>query len=436
MKIAIIGTGISGLVAAWLLNREHEITVYEASGYAGGHTNTVPVRLAGRDWAVDTGSIVYTRRTYPNFVRLIEQLGVESKPTSMSFSVKCERTGLEYAGRSPSSLFAQRSNLLSPRFYRMLRDIMRFNREAKTLLTADVDMTLGEYVKRAGYSEVFLNHYLIPMGAAVWSANPNAMREFPARYFVEFFENHGMLSLRTDPQWRVIKGGSCRYVNKLTASFRDRIRLNAPVYSISRFPQFVKVTTRTGETDHFDRVVIAAHSDQALRMLADASSVERTILSAFRYQRNEAVLHTDSTILPASRRAWASCNYCVPLQPRQHVAVTYNMNILQGMEAPEQFCVTLNQSEAIDPSKVIRRIVYHHPVYNTEAVRAQSLHHRINGINRVHFCGAYWGYGFHEDGVNSAIAACRPLLSVDERDGAGDASAYRRDPPAAMAAGL
>ena len=434
MKVAIIGAGVSGLIAASMLKREHEITVYEAADYPGGHTNTIPVTLAGREFAVDTGFIVYNRRTYPNFVRLIEELGVKSKPTSMSFSVKCERTGLEYAGRSLGSLFAQRRNLLRPRFHWMLRDILRFNREAKGLLASDASLTLGEYVKKEGYSDTFVNDYLIPMGAAVWSANPDGMREFPARYFVEFFANHGMLSLRSDTQWRVIKGGSARYVHKLIADFRHRIRLNSPVYSVMRFPQSVKVTTRTGETEHFDRVVIATHSDQTLRMLADATTAEREVLGAFRYQRNEAVLHTDSRILPVSRKAWASWNYCAPKEPKQHIAVTYNMNILQGLDAPEQLCVTLNQSEAIDPSKVIRRIVYHHPVYSREAVRAQSFHNRINGVDRVYFCGAYWGYGFHEDGVNSAIAACRPLLSIDGRDGIASAPTYRRDH--LMAAGL
>ncbi len=432
MQLAIVGTGISGALCAALLAREHTITVFEAGEHVGGHTNTVDVELGGRRFAVDTGFIVYNDWTYPNFIRLLEKLGVATQPSDMSFSVRCERSGLEYCGSSLNSLFAQRSNILRPSFHRMIRDILRFNKEAPELLEgADESLPLGEYLDARDYSRGFLEHYILPMGGAIWSAEAQQMRSFPARYFVQFFKNHGMLSVSERPQWRVVRGGSQRYMQALTRGFRDRIRVRTPVVSIRRFDGHVEVTPKGSATERFDHVVIAAHSDQALAMLADASPAERAILGAIPYQPNEAVLHTDASVLPRRKRAWASWNYHLdargsdrrdpsdspgsrgsPESTRSpdsmgRVAVTYWMNRLQSLDAPEELCVTLNDVSRIDPARVIRRIQYHHPIYTVAGVAAQKRWNEISGARRTHFCGAYWGFGFHEDGVKSALAVAR-----------------------------
>jgi predicted NAD/FAD-binding protein len=408
MKIAIIGTGISGMVAAYLLNQEHDIAVFEANDYIGGHTHTVAVEQEGTTYAVDTGFIVFNERTYPNFVRLLQRLGVAPQPTSMSFSVTCERSGLEYNGTSLNTLFAQRRNLFRPSFYRMLRDILRFHAAALALLQSDAGVdTLGDYLITRRYSREFIDHYIIPMGAAIWSADPQQMNHFPVRYFVQFFHNHGMLRVNGRPQWRVIQGGSARYVEALTRPYRARIRLKCPVRSVTRSPNGVVVTLQCGKHERFDHVVIATHSDQALALLADPTDAEREILGAFAYQANDVILHTDTTLLPRRRRAWASWNYYIPREAHGRVAITYNMNILQSLQAPQPFCVTLNRGEVIDPTRIIQRMTYHHPVYTAQAVAAQTRHRQISGVNRTFFCGAYWGYGFHEDGVNSALAVCQ-----------------------------
>ncbi len=407
MRIAIIGTGVSGLVAARRLHRHHEVTLFEANDWVGGHTHTVDVELACGRYAVDTGFIVFNDWTYPHFVRLLDELGVDSQPSSMSFSVRCERTGLEYNGTSLNRLFAQRRNLIRPAFYRMLRDILRFNREAPELIGAgDDDLTLGEYLALRGYSREFIEYYLVPMGAAIWSATPPTMGQFPARYFVQFFHNHGMLSVNERPTWRVVKGGSREYVRELIAPFRERIRLRTPVAWIRRASTHVTVAPRNAEPQRFDHVFLACHSDQALALLADATPPEREVLSAIPYQENDVVLHTDVRMLPARPRAWAAWNYHIPPQPLQRVAVTYNMNILQGLPARDQICVTLNRSEVVDPPRIHGRFTYHHPVYDVNAVRAQRRVPAINGRRRTWFCGAWCGYGFHEDGVRSALDAC------------------------------
>ncbi|ADE13507.1 conserved hypothetical protein [Nitrosococcus halophilus Nc 4] len=372
MKIAVIGTGIAGNVAAYYLSQEHDITVFEANDYVGGHTHTHDIELDGRPYAVDTGFIVFNEWTYPHFIRLLKTLGVEFQPSPMSFSVKCERTGLEYNGTTLNTLFAQRRNLLRPAFYRMIRDILRFNREALQLLeVGDDHLSLGQYLAEQGYSQPFIEHYIIPMGAAIWSADPVQMHAFPAHFFVRFFHNHGMLSVNHRPQWYVIKGGSQRYVERLTAPFRDRIRLKTPVVSIRRYPGSVKITTAGGHIDHFEQVFLACHSDQALALLADASPLEREILRAIPYQENEAVLHTDAAVLPRQRLAWAAWNYHILRQNRGRVAVTYNMNILQSLPAPSPLCVTLNYTDAIAPERILRRMRYHHPVYTPGGVAAQ-----------------------------------------------------------------
>ena len=414
MKIAIIGTGIAGMTAGHLLHGRHELTLFEAGDYIGGHTNTIEVPWEGTTYAVDTGFIVFNDWTYPNFIALLDRLGVAHQPSDMSFSVRCERTGLEYNGTTLNSLFAQRRNLLRPSFHRMIRDILRFNREAVALLEeAGPGPSLGAYLKQQRYSEPFIGQYLLPMAAAIWSAGQATILEFPAQYLVRFFKHHGMLSVNDRPTWRVIAGGSSRYVESLVRPFRDRIRLHSPVESIGRFPQGVDVCWRDREgrreTDRFDAIVLACHSDQALALLAKPSPLEQEVLGAIRYQRNEAVLHTDRSLLPKRRLAWAAWNYHLLPQPPEHVVVTYHMNRLQGLVAPCEFCVTLNHSEAIDPAKVLKCIVYHHPLYSPQAVAAQARYEAINGQQRTFYCGAYWGFGFHEDGVRSAMVACRAL---------------------------
>ena len=422
MKIAIIGSGISGLTAAWLLHQSHEITVFEANDYIGGHTHTIDVDVDGEQLAIDTGFIVYNDWTYPNFIQMLERLGIGSLATEMSFSVRCERSQIEYNGSNFNGLFAQRSNLLKPRFHRMLQDILRFNREAVGLLEADHDsLTVDEYVTQRGYSKQFSDLYLIPMGAAIWSCPPETFGKFPVRFIVEFYRNHGLLSIRDRPQWRVISGGSKRYVEKLIAPFEDRIRLNTPVESIDREETGVTICATGSEDERFDHAIFACHSDQALRILGDtATMTEQNVLHEFPYQKNSAVLHWDDSVLPQRRRAWASWNYHIDGSPPdgqqesdgasgQSATVTYNMNILERLTAQRTYCVTLNRDEAIDPAKVIGKYEYHHPVYTTERRFAQQKHSALINHNRTSFCGAYWGNGFHEDGINSALAVCRQL---------------------------
>ena len=408
-KIAVIGTGIAGNLAAFRLAPEHDITVYEADSRIGGHTNTVDVVAAGKRWAVDTGFIVFNNATYPNFIALLDELGVESQDSNMSFSMRNERNGLEYNGASLNTLFAQRRNLLRPSFYRMLRDILRFNREALALLNEPSNtITLGDYLKKNGYSREFVDHYIVPMGAAIWSATPDGMAAVPAGFFVRFLYTHGLLSIDDRPTWRVIKGGSNNYVEKLVAGHRDRIRLNSPVQWIRRHPEHIEVKAKGAGVERYDQVFLACHSDQALRMLADPTPQERDVLGAIEYQKNEAVLHTDTSLMPRRRLAWAAWNYHIPAgagMSKGRVALTYNMNILQSLKAPVQFCVTLNHRQAIDPEKIIQVINYSHPIFTERAVAAQKRHRDINGARRTYFCGAYWRYGFHEDGVLSAINA-------------------------------
>lgn len=407
MKIAVVGTGIAGNVAAWRLAREHDITVFEADGRIGGHTNTVDVELEGRNWAVDTGFIVYNDVTYPNFIALLDELGVASQESDMSFSVSDRGSDFEYNGASLDALFAQRRNLLRPAFYRMLLDILRFNREAPSLLDRpDHGLTLGEFLREGNYSREFIEYYIVPMGAAIWSARPEMMERTPAHFFVRFFNNHGLLTVNERPTWRVIRGGSHRYVERLVAGHRDRIRLNSPVQWIRRYPGRVELKAQSAPPETFDAVFLACHSDQALGLLADPTPAEREVLGAIAYQRNEAVLHTDTRLMPKRRRAWAAWNVHLPERPDRHdgrVTLTYNMNILQSLQAPVELLVTLNDTASIAPDRVIRSFEYDHPVFDAAAVAAQGRHREIDGACRTYFCGAYWRYGFHEDGVVSAL---------------------------------
>jgi predicted NAD/FAD-binding protein len=406
MRIAVVGSGISGMVAAYRLCSDHDITVFESGSYVGGHTHTVDVQAEGRTYAVDTGFIVHNDWTYPNFVALLKELGVAWQPSDMSFSVRCEASGLEYNGTSLNALFAQRLNLLRPSFLRMVADILRFGSQAPALLAPQAaDLTLNDYLKEHGYSRHFIENYIIPMGAAVWSSRPADMLKMPARFLVEFFANHGFLSVNNRPTWRVIRGGSREYVKMLTAPYAARIRLDTPVVSLQRQPHQVTLRLKNGSVEHFDQVFIACHSDQALALLSDASPAEREILGAIPYQENEALLHTDTRLMPRKRRAWAAWNYHIPKHPVERVAVTYNMNILQSLDAPVQFLVSLNRADEIDPTRVLGSYTYHHPVFTAAAVAAQKRHQEINGARRTYYCGAYWSYGFHEDGVKSAQAA-------------------------------
>ncbi len=412
MRIAIVGAGVSGLVAAHLLHARHEIVLYEAGGYAGGHTNTIRVDTEYETHHVDTGFIVMNDRNYPTFTRLLDRLGVARQPTRMSFSVKGEHEDFEYSG-TPQGLFCQPRNLLSPRFQRMMLDLLRFNRELRRVLdggAAGESDSLADFLARHRFSRHFVERLIVPQASAVWSADPRQMHSFPVRFLAEFFANHGMLGFRDRPRWSTIAGGSARYVEALSAPFRERIRLSSPVRSITRAADHVTVACEGSERERFDHVVLATHSDQALAMLSDASEREHRLLGAIPYQRNEAVLHTDRRMLPRRRWARSAWNFHLLDEPQRVSTVTYWMNHLQRLRADRDFCVTLNRTEAIDPAHVIRTISYAHPVFTPDGVAAQARHREISGIERrTHYCGAYWGWGFHEDGVRSAVAACEPF---------------------------
>ena len=413
MRIAIVGTGISGLTAAHLLHREHEIVVYEADDRLGGHSHTVAVEEDGEHHWIDTGFIVFNDRNSPNFERLLAELGVASQPSQMSFSVSDGRGGFEYSG-TPWGLFARRSHLVSPTFLGMLRDWRRFNREARELIgTNGTAPSLGHWLEQRGFSRHFVERLIVPQASAVWSADPEQMWSFPASFMAEFFDNHGMYSLRDRPHWRTVSGGSRRYVEAISAPWLERVRLAAPVRRIERLPDGVRVEADGCETEEVDEVVIAAHSDQALAMLADPSEPELEVLGAIPYQHNEAQLHTDTSLLPRRRAAWSSWNFHLSEEPPGRSTVTYWMNNLQRLRANREFLLTLNRPDAVDPAKVLASFSYEHPIYTREGVAAQAKHAEISGARRTHYCGAYWGWGFHEDGVVSALRACRPLLAAE-----------------------
>ena len=425
VNIAVIGAGISGLACAYYLHREHRVDVFEAANRIGGHTATVDVAVGGRRFAVDTGFIVYNDWTYPNFIALLDELGISGKATGMSFSVSDRESGLEYAGSGLNTLFSQRRRLFSPRFWGMLRDILRFNRASVSDLengAIDSAMSLGEYLQRGGYGDAFTRQYLIPMGSAIWSADTAAMRDFPLQFFLRFFRNHGLLSVNKRPQWRVIEGGSREYLEPLTFPYRDRIHCNADIRAVSRVEQGAIIQFANGQRRHYDQVVFACHSDQALALLEQPLPPEIEILCALPYQSSEVILHTDIRLLPGHERAWSSWNYRLA-KGDQRASVTYNMNILQGLDAPETFCVTLNNSGAINPARILGRFNYHHPVFSLQGIKAQQ---RWGEINRgpIWYCGAYWRNGFHEDGVVSAMRVAAALgAGVPARLSPGDADA-------------
>jgi uncharacterized protein len=410
MKIAIVGTGISGLVAAHRLHPCHEIVVYEAGERLGGHTNTVRVEAEDGPHWIDTGFIVFNDRNYPNFEALLEELGVATQPSHMSFSVSDGRGGFEYSG-TPWGLFARPAHLLSPTFLGMLREWRRFNREARALIGMNgTAPSLGHWLERKGFSRHFIERLIVPQASAVWSADPEQMWSFPASFMAEFFDNHGMYSLRDRPGWRTVSGGSVRYVEAISAPWRDRVRLGAAVRRVERLPDRVRIEADGCESEDFDRVVIATHSDQALALLADPSPAEREVLGAIPYQRNEAVLHTDASLMPRRRAAWSSWNFHLIEGPVRGSTVTYWMNNLQRLRADRPYLLTLNRGAEIDPDKAIAELSYDHPVYTAEGVAAQARHAEISSAaRRTHYCGAYWGWGFHEDGVLSGLRACEEI---------------------------
>ena len=409
MRIAVVGSGISGLSAAWLLSRQHDVVLFEANGTLGGHTDTHDVHVDGQALRVDTGFIVHNPIHYPLLTRLFAELGVASRETTMSFSVQDAGTGLEYNATTLDTLFCQRRNLVSPRFWGMLRDLARFYREAPSLLDLPgAGPTLGDYLRERGHGAAFRDQHLVPMASALWSSPAAGILEFPAKYLVQFMANHHMLQLTGRPPWRVVRGGSRTYVEAMAARWDVRVRLRTPVRGIARDAHGAVVRCDTG-SERFDHVVLACHSDQALALLDDAHPDERDILGAIPYQANETILHTDARLLPRHRKAWAAWNAYLPADPAQACTVSYCMNLLQGLAVDTPLVVSLNRSHDIDPAKVLVRRHYHHPVYTPASVAAQGRKDQIQGVRRTWFAGAYWGWGFHEDGIRSGVEVARAL---------------------------
>ncbi len=404
MRIAIIGSGIAGLVSAYVLSKQHKVTVFEADHRIGGHTHTV--KTPSGEW-VDTGFIVFNYENYPNFSGLLRELGVTAQPTSMSFSSSCETTGLEYSTASINRLFAQRSNFFNLSLYSMIRGILRFNRDVSRLLNeVNESVTVTEFVKNQRYSAAFVKHFLYPISTALWSCPQSSIESFPMRFILEFYQHHGMHKILNQPGWNVIQGGSHRYVEKLIVSFQENIRTSTPVGKVERFADGVMVHSASGN-EKYEEVIFACHSDQALQILgSEATPVEHELLGAFPYSKNAVTLHTDTRVLPRNQRAWASWNARIERTPAEQAKVTYNMNMLQSLQSHETFCVSLNQDASLDASKVIRKLAYDHPLYDTRRARAQSRHREVIRQQRSSFCGAYWGNGFHEAGVASALRVC------------------------------
>jgi len=409
MKIAVIGSGIAGLVSAHRLQRRHDVTLFEADERLGGHTHTVSVDEGDRTVAVDTGFLVFNTRTYPNFVEFLRELGVPSAESNMSFSVRCDQRDFEYNGQDLSHLYVQRRHLLSPRFHRMVLDILRFYKEARELLDGDDEIPLLPWLHSRGYSRQFIDDHLMPMVRAVWSARREVAEQFPARFLVRFFENHGFLEVNNRPQWLTIPGGSRRYIDAVTARFGGEIRLSTPVQRVTRDAGGVLIQPRDAQAERFDHVVLACHSNQALRLLGDPSDLEREVLGAIPYEPSEVVLHTDERVMPRLRKTWASWNVHLSGADRDGPCLTYWINRLQPLDTDRNYFVTLNRTSAIDPSNIVRVMRYEHPIFTTRGVAAQSRHADLIDHRATSYCGAYWRNGFHEDGVVSALRVCERL---------------------------
>ncbi|TWX53630.1 NAD(P)/FAD-dependent oxidoreductase [Colwellia hornerae] len=404
--IAVIGSGISGLTAAYLLSKKHKVTVFEKNDRVGGHTATVDIELAAEKFAIDTGFIVFNNKTYPNYLALLSEIGIGKQATEMSFSVHNCQTGLEYNGHNLDTLFAQRRNIFKPKFWFLVKEILRFNKLCKNIYKQSDyrdGLTLGRFLTENNFSAFFAEHYILPMAAAIWSSSLAQMEDVEFKFFVQFFHNHGLLNIADRPQWYVIPKGSRSYLTPLCEPFKDSINLNADISGITRNNDKVHLHFNEQASQTFDEVVIACHSDEALALLNDATDSENSILSAMPYSANSVILHTDKTLLPDREKAWASWNYQLSQDRSKAASVTYNMNILQGIKSPHTFCVTLNQKEDIDPKLILREFTYHHPIFSADSITAQKRRPLICGVNHTHFAGAYWHNGFHEDGVRSAV---------------------------------
>lgn len=407
MKFAVVGSGVSGLVCAHLLAPRHDVVLFEADDRVGGHVHTVDVDGPGGRTAVDTGFIVFNRKTYPGFVRLLDRLGVGAQESDMSFSARSERRDLEYAGSGLGTLYAQRRNLLSPRFHRMVLDLLRFYREARALLAEGPEVELVTWLRERGYSQAFVEDHLLPMVGAVWSSSRDGARGLPARFLARFFDNHGFLAVDGRPPWLTVRGGSRAYVRAILDGFRGEVRTRSPVRAIRREEGAVVIRAGDGAAERFDHAIVACHADQALRMLEDPTPAEDRLLSSFPYRANDVLLHDDEAVMPRLRRTWSSWNYHLDDEGRRGASVTYWMNRLQRLPAARQYFVTLNRAEAVRSDRVLRRLVYEHPVFTPEGVGAQARHDELVDHRRTSYCGAYWRNGFHEDGVVSAQRVCR-----------------------------
>ena len=410
MKIAIIGSGISGLTSAYLLHKKHDITLFESNNYIGGHTNTITVNDENNNQLnIDTGFIVYNNDTYPNFVKILNKLKVETQPSTMSFSLSCERSGMEYGTGNLKALFGNKSNIINFQFYKLLFGIFTYFKKAKTFLkhNNDFSYTVHDFIKSAKINNYTYEKFILPMASAIWSTNFDEIEQMPAKYLFEFYKNHDLLSINPSKKWRVIKGGSKQYVSKLIKPFDNRIRINSKVHSIKRAENTIYLKTNHNEKEEFNAVILACHSDQALKILEDSTNQEKEILANIPYQLNQAILHTDTSVLPKNKKMWSSWNSYIPKEQNSNVSLTYNMNILQSIKSKNTFCVSINMENNINPSKIIKKINYSHPTFNKKSVFAQSQKNKISGIKNTYFAGAYWRYGFHEDGVLSALDVCK-----------------------------
>lgn len=408
MKIAVVGAGVSGLVCALGLGREHDVVVFESAGRSGGHAHTVVVNEQSRSLAIDVGFIVFNFAHYPHLSSLFDRLGVVSQPSDMSFSVRCDRTQFEFSGSNLNTFFAQRANLLRMDAWRLLFSILRFNRIGQRTLQSPMSdqISVDEFTRQMGFDDVLVDRYLLPLGGALWSCSTETFRQFPMKFFLEFLQNHQMLQLGDRPVWRTVVGGSQEYVQRLTALLGSRIRLGEAVKEVSRAADGVYVRLESGSVERFDEVVLATHADTSLSLVSGADDEEQEMLGAFPYQDNSVCLHTDSRVLPESRRAWASWNYRVRNTSSTHTCVTYNMNKLQALDSTQTYCVSLNQDNDIDPDKILHSQVVRHPLFTPGRDAVQANHARLIRRSGLSYCGAYWGFGFHEDGVRSALAVC------------------------------